>query len=171
MYRASCKRSPTRPLGRSLARSFARAAASLLPQSQFLQHMLALPFFLQDCRTVTVALSRRSAPRSSLIMNHQRHLPLFIVGTIPLDLPPRFSRLLFPVFCSSAFEFIIPPRDSISSFTGERSFVLSVRLSVSRSIKSTLLRRIELNRVSQNDLAHSRANESRPFHVPRRVSS
>lgn len=135
----------------------------LLLLSQFLQHMLALLFSPRDCRTVTVALSRLCSPE---LLNYESPASFTFIYrcTIPLDLPPRFSRLLFPFFVPAPSNLLfhreIPFRLLSAS---ERSFVPFVRLSVSRSIKSTLLRRIELNRISRNDFARSlgRTNESR----------
>lgn len=65
------------------------------PLSQFLQHMLALLFSLPDSRGRLVA-----APiPGSLIMNHHRHLPLFIVVRLHLiyrhDSRAYYSRFLF----------------------------------------------------------------------------
>lgn len=135
---------------RSLAHSFARAAASLLPQSQFLQHMLALPFFPEDCRTVTVALSRRSAPRSSLIMNHQRHLPLFIVVRFRLiyrhDSRAYYSRFLFQrlrIYYSAArFHFVFYRRAFVRSFRPSvRKPIDKIHIVTSHRIKSRLTER------------------------------
>lgn len=112
----------------------------VLPLSllQFLQHMLALLFFTGQSRSPC----RGSDPR---LLNYESPPSFTFIYrcATPLDLPPRFSRLLFLFFVPTFFEFIIPPRDSVSSFIGWRSF-----RSVSRSIKSTLLHYGESNCVS-----------------------
>lgn len=132
---------------RSLVRSRGRLSSSSIAISP--THASS-SFFPQDCRTVTVALSRRSAPRSSLIMNHQRHLPLFIVVRFRLiyrhDSRAYYSRFLFQrlrIYYSAArFHFVFYRRAFVRSFRPSvRKPIDKIHIVTSHRIKSRLTER------------------------------
>lgn len=103
---------------------------SSLPLSQFLQHMLALLFSLPDSRGRLIAAS---VP-GSLIMNHHRHLPLFIVVRFHL-IYRHDSRAYYSCFLSRRLR---------TYYSAARfHFVFYRRRLVRKPMKSTLLHCIE----------------------------